>query len=404
MERPLWGGTRRNAELRRTLWLVMEYANNNGQDALEFIDNSDYIKLLAYGSGMNNLWDGKTTSSQRKKMREEFDNSIYPKLENDAHNREKDKQVVKVAAIQNKRKQLNNINKETEKYTTRQKRKKMSADAEAVINESSGSSSDMDKLIKSLKAADVGVLLGSGEYDKACDALKLAEKSCNKWLETQEDGPDVNKGVEEEKKLREDIKTSKERIQEYFNRKIKQGKMNENFELTAKADEKGVRRMSLMKEALELLNKMERNLDGKELHLPTDVQSPADMIAPTNAKHANKQLKLLVDRKGDELSRFEKRTAELGVASLVFEEMLKGSMGDEYRIKINDKEEFKSVIKKIANSDAIKKKFNKKKVTGDTVKEAITPENIKKIAKDITKEKEMTPEKLKPQAKVQMFK
>ena len=170
------------------------------------------------------------------------------------------------------------------------------------------------------------------------------------------------------------------------------------------ADEIWSTMTTVMKEALELLNKMERNLDGKELHLPTDVQSPADMIAPTNAKHANKQLKLLVDRKGDELSRFEKRTAELGVASLVFEEMLKGSMGDEYRIKINDKEEFKSVIKKIANSDAIKKKFNKKKVTGDTVKEAITPENIKKIAKDITKEKEMTPEKLKPQAKVQMFK
>ncbi|MCR4837785.1 MAG: hypothetical protein K5897_02465 [Eubacterium sp.] len=49
-------------------------------------------------------------------------------------------------------------------------------------------------MLKSLEAAKVGVLMGGGVYDRACDAVKALETSCKKWLDTLADGPSPEKG------------------------------------------------------------------------------------------------------------------------------------------------------------------------------------------------------------------
>ena len=170
--------------------------------------------------------------------------------------------------------------------------------------------------------------------------------------------------------------------------------------LTEKTDAKGIKRISLMKEADQLLEKMALNLDGRDLTLPMEKQSAADLLAPSNEKQARKQMDVLVQRGAEQLSRFEVRTAELGVASMVFEEMLNGKMGDEFRIKIKGKEDFKKVIKSIADSKAVKGLFSGK-VTGDTVKAHISGERIRAIAERVTKE--MTPKQLTPKQQVKMF-
>ncbi len=108
----------------------------------------------------------------------------------------------------------------------------------------------------------------------------------------------------------------------------------------------------------------------------------------------------LILRGNEQLSRFETRTVELGVASMVFEEMLSGKLGDQYRIKINGKEDFKQVIKSIANSDAVKGVVAKK-MTGNKVKELISAESIRNIANQVTKEK--SPKQIAPKKQVKMF-
>lgn len=86
---------------------------------------------------------------------------------------------------------------------------------------------------------------------------------------------------------------------------------------------------------------------------------------------------------------------------MVFEEMLKGQLGDEFRIKINGKEDFKKVIKSIANSNAVQSAFPGK-VTGAKVKELISADSIRRIAKNVAKE--MTPKQITPAKQVKMFK
>ena len=80
---------------------------------------------------------------------------------------------------------------------------------------------------------------------------------------------------------------------------------------------------------------------------------------------------------------------------------MSGKMGDEFRIKINGKEDFKKVIKAIANSKAVKDLLSQK-ATGDKVKGLISEESIRKIAGKVTKE--MTPKQLAPKKRVKMFK
>ena len=392
-------GTRGNASLRRALNLIVETAET-GEDAFRML-NHDYIKQMAY-KGMGNIWENKvTTKDERRALREDFEKPIMDKLQNDYKNAMKDKQVEKVAVIENKLQQLQNINTEAEKHTTRQKQNTMLQEVQAGKKqlETDDSSVTLSGMLKSLEAANVGVIMGSGAYDKACDSLKALEISCKNWLATQMDNPSPEKGIEEEKKLREDIAAARTRIQTYFNRKRSQGKMKGNA-LTSKTDAKGVKRISLMKEADQLLEKMVMNLDGKDLSLPMEKQSAADLLAPTNQKQARKQMEGLVQRGAEQLSRFEVRTAELGVASMVFEEMMNGEMGDEFRIKINGKEDFKKVIKSIANSKAVKDLFSGK-VTGDKVKALISGGNIRKIAAKVTSE--MTPQQITPKQQVKMF-
>ena len=395
--------TRQNVFLRRALNLIIDTAES-GEEALMLL-NHDYIKQMAY-RGEGNVWEHKlTTGEQRRELRESFEKPILDKLQNEYKNAMKDKQVEKVAAIGNKLQQLQNINTEAEKHTTRQKQDDMLQAIQKVQAgkkqlQTDDSSASLSGMLKSLESAKLGVLMGSGAYDKACDALKTLETSCKKWLATQEDGPDPEKGKAEEKKLMEDIAAAKARIQRYFTRKRDQGKMKGN-DLTAKTDAKGVKRISLMKEASQLLDKMAENLLGRDLTLPMEKQSAADLIAPSNEKQARKQMDGLVLRGKEQLSRFEKRTAELGVASMVFEEMLKGQLGDEYRIKIKGKEDFKKVIKSIANSKAVQDAFTGK-VTGDMVKKLISADSIRRIAVNVTKEKK--PQQLAPTKKVKMFK
>ena len=393
-------GTRGNVSLRRALSLIVDTAES-GEEAFRML-NHDYIGQMAY-KGMGNIWERKvTTREDRKVLREDFEKPIMKRLENEYRNAMKDKQVEKVAVIENKLQQLQNINTEAEKYTTRQKQNTMLQEVQAGKKqlETGDSSVTLSGMLKSLEAAKVGVLMGSGAYDDACDSLKALETSCKKWLKTQVDGPSPEKGTEEEKKLRQDIATARNRIQRYFNRKRSQGKMK-GLSLTTKTDAKGVKRISLMKEADQLLEKMVMNLDGKDLTLPMEKQSAADLLAPTNEKEARKQIEGLIQRGDDQLSRFEVRTAELGIASMVFEEMMSGKMGDEFRIKINGKEDFKKVIKAIANSKAVKDLLSQK-ATGDKVKGLISEESIRKIAGKVTKE--MTPKQLAPKKQVKMFK
>ena len=393
-------GTRQNVFLRRALNLIIDTAES-GEEALKLLDH-DYIKQMAY-RGQGNVWEQKvTTKEKRRELRESFEKPILDKLQNDYRNAMKDKQVEKVAAIENKLQQLQNINAEAEKHTTRQKQNDMLQEVQAGKKQlqTDDASTSLSGMLKSLEAANVGVLMGSGAYDKACDALKTLETSCKSWLATQEDGPDPEKGKAEEQKLLEDIAAAKARIQRYFTRKRDQGKMKGN-DLTSKTDAKGVKRISLLKEADQLLDKMAANLKGRDLSLPMEKQSAADLIAPSNEKQARKQMDGLVLRGKEQLSRFEKRTAELGVASMVFEEMLKGQLGDEFRIKINGKEDFKKVIKSIANSNAVQSAFPGK-VTGAKVKELISADSIRRIAKNVAKE--MTPKQITPAKQVKMFK
>ena len=400
MSSALRRGTRGNTELRRALNLIIDTAES-GKEALQML-NHDYIRNMAY-RGMGNIWDQKVvTKEERKRQRESFEKPILDKLQNEYKNALKDKQVEKVAAIENKLKQLENINVEAEKHTTRQKQNTMLQEVQAGKKKlnADDSSTTLRGMLKSIEAAKVGVLWGSGEYDKACDALKALETSCKKWLDTQADGPSPEKGIKEQEQMRKDIVTARARILRYFNRKRDQGKMKGN-DLTSRTDAKGVKRISLMKEADQLLEKMALNLDGQDLSLPMEKQSAADLIAPANEKQARKQMDGLVQRGAEQLSRFEARTAELGVASLVFEEMLSGKLGDEFRIKINGKDDFKKVIKSIANSKAVKDAFPKK-VTGNMVKELISADSIRRIAKSVTKE--MTPKQIAPKKQVKMFK
>ena len=399
MSGALHRGTRMNGSLRRTLGLIVDTAES-GEEAFRML-NHDYICQIAY-RGTGNIWERKvTTKEERKALREDFEKPVMSKLQNDYKNAMKDKQVEKVAVIENKLQQLQNINIEAEKLTTRQKQSAMLQEVQAGKKqlETGDSSVTLSGMLKSLEAAKVGVLMGSGAYDDACDSLKTLETSCKRWLDTQVDGPSPEKGIEEEKKLREDIAAARARIQRYFNRKRKQGKMK-GMSLTDKTDAKGVKRISLMKEADQLLEKMVLNLDGKDLALPMEKQSAADLLAPGNEKEAKKQMDFLVQRGADQLSRFEVRTAELGIASMVFEEMLNGKLGDAFRIKINGKEDFKKVIKTIADSKAIKALLSGK-VTGDKVKALISDKSISKIAEKVTGE--MTPKQLAPKQSVKMF-
>ena len=392
--------TRQNVALRHTLQSIIDIAET-GEEALMML-NHDYIKNMAY-RGKGNIWEQKVVSKEeRRALRESFEKPILEKLQNEYKNAMKDRQVEKVAAIENKLQQLENINAKAEKHTTREKQNAMLQEVQAGKKKlnADDSSTSLSGMLKSLEAAKVGVLMGSGAYDKACDALKTLENSCKKWLDTQKDGPSAEKGKAEEKKLREDIAAAKARIQRYFTRKRDQGKMKGN-DLTAKTDVKGVKRISLMKEADQLLDKMVMNLDGLDLKLPMEKQSAADLIAPSNEKQARKQMEGLVQRGKEQLSRFEKRTAELGVASMVFEEMLSGKLGEDFRIKINGKDDFKKVIKAIADSKAVKGAFSKK-VTGNMVKELISADNIRKIAEKVTRE--MTPKQIAPKQQVKMFK
>ena len=392
-------GTRGNAELRRALNLIVDTAES-GEDALKML-NHDYIKNMAY-RGMGNVWENKvTTREERRTLREDFENPIMDKLRVEYKNAMKDKQVEKVAVIENKLQQLQNINAEAEKHTTRQKQNAMLQEVQSGKKklETDDASVTLSGMLKSLEAANVGVLMGSGAYDRACDSLKTLETSCKRWLATQEDGPSPEKGKEEEKKLRADIMAARARIQRYFNRKRDQGKMKGNA-LTSKTDAKGVKRISLMMEADQLLEKMALNLDGKDLTLPMEKQSAADLLAPATQKQARKQMEGLVQRGTEQLSRFEVRSAELGIASMVFEEMLSGKLGDEFRIKINGKEDFKKVIKSIADSKAIKELLSGK-VNGNKLKALLSDESIRKIAKKVTGE--MTPKQLTPKPQVKMF-
>jgi len=391
--------TRQNVALRHTLHSIIDIAES-GEEALMML-NHEYIKNMAY-RGEGNLWEQKVvTREERRALRESFEKPVLERLRNEYKNAMIDKQVEKVAAIENKLQQLENINAEAEKHTTREKQNAMLEEVQAGKKQlkTDDSSKSLSGMLKSLEAAKLGVLMGSGVYDKACDALKTLETSCKNWLKTQEDGASPEKGKEDEKKLKEDIARARARIQRYFNRKRDQGKMKGNA-LTEKTDAKGVKRISLMLEADRLLEKMAKNLDGKELSLPMEKQSAADLIAPANEKQARKQMEGLILRGNEQLSRFETRTVELGVASMVFEEMLSGKLGDQYRIKINGKEDFKQVIKSIANSDAVKGVVAKK-MTGNKVKELISAESIRNIANQVTKEK--SPKQIAPKKQVKMF-
>ena len=404
----LFLGCRRNNHLRKVLKeQVMEYADN-GEQALELLDK-DYIKLLAYGSGMNPLWEGRTTRSQRKEMREEFEKPIIKKLKNDYKNALLDKHIQKVAAISQRVKQLKNTNDAAEKLTTKEKQNQQKTELEKFEEEldkkvkadnRKKTSSEMSATIKSLEAAKVGVLWGSGAFDKSVDALKAVEQSCKKWLATQAVSPNPEVGKEEEAQIRKDIASARKQIDVYFKRKKDQGKMSADNQLTVKTDEKGAKRISILKEALNIIDKMEKNLDGKELEFPADVKSPADMIAPENSKHALKQMKKITDRGAEELSHFEKRTAQLGVASLVFEELLKTEAGEKYK-KAETKEQFKAIIKKIADNKELQKLFPDK-LTGDKVAELIKPESIKKFTEKVAKT--MKPQQLEVKKKEPMFK
>ena len=391
--------TRQNVALRHTLHSIIDIAES-GEEALKML-NHEYIGNMAY-RGKGNLWEQKAvTKEKRRALRESFEKPILDRLQNEYKNAMIDKQVEKVAAVENKLQQLENINVEAEKHTTREKQNTMLQEVQAGKKKlnADDSSTSLSGMLKSLEAAKVGVLMGSGAYDHACDALKAVEASCKKWLAKQADGPSPETGLEEEKKLRADIKAAKARIQRYFTRKRDQGKMKGN-DLTAKTDTKGVKRISLMKEADRLLDNMVLNLDGKDLRLPMETQSPADLIAPSNEKQARRHLEGLVERGDEQLSRFETRTAELGIASMVFEEMLSGVLGDEFRIKIKGKEDFKQVIKNIANLEAVKGVIPAK-LTGNKLKELISSKNVRKIADKVTKE--MSPKQITPRQQVKMF-
>ena len=198
-------GTRGNVELRRTLNLIIDTADS-GEEALRLLDH-EYVKNIAY-RGTGNIWETKVvTREQRQALRESFENPILGKLRNEYNNAMKDKQVEKVAAVENKLQQLENINAEAEKHTTRAKQNAMLKEVQAGKKqlETTDSSASISAMLKSLEAAKVGVLMGSGVYDRACDALKALETSCKKWLDTQADGPSPEKGKEEEKKLTEKL-------------------------------------------------------------------------------------------------------------------------------------------------------------------------------------------------------
>lgn len=254
------------------------------------------------------------------------------------------------------------------------------------------------------REATAGVWLGSKEYDRAMESLESVQRAYAELreMEAEEEqlrlaggGQEASPGYEEShrdkvEELRGLISAADRNIDAYFARKERQGKMEPD------ADEKSMKRISVMQDAQQAIRDCEVLLDeeervekylndknrsaqdklteeleqamqdakdivkehGDKLTGELEQAASAERIDSLGAKGAMKGLEVLEElAKGEgPLTVQEKRMARLAMASLAFVEMLQGPEGAAIREKMpQNMDTYKAQVKKLADSEDFKK-------------------------------------------------
>ena len=257
----------------------------------------------------------------------------------------------------------------------------------------------LDTLVQRGNDAKRGVFFGSGEYDKAVDAVTSLRDTCRELTEL---GPDASEADRRQKmeEIREKATAAKEKINKYFERKRNQGKMGPN------ADAKSRKRIGVMKDSMDSIMALAGQIDDKlavmeQKELEAENKAAAndlidvietnytidamaadgiDKLGIDGARKALINLKDISMNRQGPLTQQEERMTRVTMAAMVFNEMLATPAGEEIRSKMpQNMDTYRAQVRSIADSKAFK----------DAMPNPLTRDEIRNFIADKNAPKEM---------------
>ncbi len=273
-----------------------------------------------------------------------------------------------------------------QKQILNDRRKALSAEAEKLSYKDLGDQA-MDAETE-LDVATQHVHFGSRAFK---NGMTKYARSYNKWSILEEKGADYEPGLDEIKKMKEEMQDAQKAIDVYLN-----GKKDKDLDKNPKTK----KRVEAMKQAhrnLELrirkLEKMEKKLDGTSKEEKKNFDERVKNLK-TNAKdkagyekHAARASlaatqKLAQISQKSFMTELDKKEARRAMAALVLEERLK-DMPDNEKKNLRKSTAYANAVKNLANSKEFKAALPNDKLTPLNCKQfAKNPESVKRVAKD----------------------
>jgi len=274
-----------------------------------------------------------------------------------------------------------------QKQILNNRRKELAAEAEKLSYKDLGDQA-LDAETE-LDVATQNVYFGSRAFK---NGMTKYARSYSKWSILEEKGADYEPGLDEIKKMKEEMQDAQKAIDVYLD-----GKKDKNLDKNPKTK----KRVEAMKQAhrnLELrirkLEKIEKKLDGtakeeeqKNLNervknLKADAKDKAGYEKHAARASLAATQKLAQISQKTFMTELDKKEARRAMAALVLEERLKDMPADEKK-NLRKSTAYANAVKSIANSKEFKTALPNSKLTPLNCKQfAKNPEAVKKVAKD----------------------